>query len=118
MGSMYNALVAEDWSSDYLYNNKNYGWFLHQYDRQIRQFKTLIFSVINDSHGSNNDYRHVIIKGQHLLKEHFVTDLLFKQDEIERFSGSICTPKMHIRKPLLMFTRVSIIHHVTRNHCA
>ena len=38
--------------------------------------------VINDPHGSNNDYRHVIIKGQHLLKKHSVTDLLFKQDEI------------------------------------
>ena len=52
--------------------------------------------VINDANGSNNDNRHVIIKGQHLLKEHFVIDLLFKQDEIERFSGRIlriCTPK-------------------------
>ena len=52
--------------------------------------------VINDANGSNNDNRHVIINGQHLLKEHFVIDLLFKQDEIERFSGRIlriCTPK-------------------------
>ena len=31
--------------------------------------------VLNDAHGSNNDYRHVIIKGQSLLKENFVTDL-------------------------------------------
>ena len=52
--------------------------------------------VINNAHGSNNDYRHVIIKEQHLLKEHFVTDILFKQGNIERFSGRIlrmCTPK-------------------------
>ena len=28
--------------------------------------------VINNAHGSNNDYRHVIIKEQHLLKEHVV----------------------------------------------
>ena len=41
--------------------------------------------VINDAHRSNNDSTHVIIKGQHLLKKHFVTDLLFKQDQIERF---------------------------------
>ena len=49
--------------------------------------------VINYVHGRNNDYRHVIFKGQHLLNEHFVTDLLFKQNEIERFSGRMCTPK-------------------------
>jgi hypothetical protein len=29
--------------------------------------------VINNTHGSNNDNRHVIIKEQLLLKEHFVT---------------------------------------------
>ena len=46
--------------------------------------------VINNAHGSNNDNRHVIIKGQHLLKEHFVTDILFKQCEIERILR-ICT---------------------------
>jgi hypothetical protein len=52
--------------------------------------------VINDAHGSNNDCGHVIIKGKHLLKEPIVTDPLFKQGEIGRFSGRIlriCTPK-------------------------
>ena len=63
-----------------------------------------IGDVKNDAHGSNNDYRHVIIKGQLLLNKHFVTDLLFKQDEIERFSGRIliictpkCTPESHFK---------------------
>ena len=30
--------------------------------------------VINDANRSNNDNRHVITKGQHLLKEHFVIE--------------------------------------------
>ena len=62
--------------------------------------------VINDAHGGNNDYRHVIIKEQHLLKEHLVTDILFKQGDIERFSGRIlriCTPKC---TPLSHFQRL------------
>ena len=45
--------------------------------------------VIKDAHGSKNDYRHVIIKGQHLLKKHFVTDLLLEQDKIERLFGRV-----------------------------
>ena len=52
--------------------------------------------VINNAHRNYNDFRHVIIKEQHLLKEHFVTDILFKQVEIEIFSGRIlriCSPK-------------------------
>ena len=54
--------------------------------------------VINDAHESNNVYRHVIIKGQHLLKEHFVKDKFCKfckQGKIERFSGRI----LRIRTP-------------------
>ena len=73
--------------------------------------------VINDAHESNNDYRHVIIKikGKHLLKEHFVADLLFKQDEIDRFSNRvlrICT-KMHTFKPFSMFLKEPTDYHVT-----
>ena len=71
--------------------------------------------VINNAHGSNNNCRHVIIKEQHLLKEHSVTDVLFKQGEIERFSGRIlrmCTPKMHTTKPFSMFISEPFNHPV------
>ena len=72
--------------------------------------------VINDAHGSNNDYRHVIIKEQHLLKEHFVTDILFKQGEIERFSGRIlriCTPKCTPESNFQCLQVSPLHHHVT-----
>jgi hypothetical protein len=47
-------------------------------------------NIINDAQGSNNDYRWPSIDGT------FLKQLIFKQGEIERFSGRIlriCTPK-------------------------
>ena len=64
----------------------------------------MLSDVINDANGSNNDNRHVIIKELNLLKEHFVTDIIFKPGDIERFSGRIlricipkCTPESHFQ---------------------
>ena len=88
MDSIQNALVTDDRSRDYLYTNQKMADFTSIWSAAmpIQNFNFSQFleycDVINDANGSNNDNRHVIIKGQHLLKEHFVIDLLFKQDEI------------------------------------
>jgi hypothetical protein len=100
MDSIQNALVTGDRSRDYLYTNQKTAFTsILSAAMPIQNFN---FShildycdVINDANGINGDYRHVIIKGQRLLKEHFVIDLLFKQDEMDT--------KMHTRKPFSMF---------------
>ena len=71
------VLGTEDWSHDKLYTNKRMADFTSIWSAAM-PIQNLKFShileycdVINDANGSNNDNRHVIIKGQHLLKEHF-----------------------------------------------
>ena len=56
--------------------NFNFSQFLEYWD------------VINDAYGSNNDYRHVIIKGQHLVNAHFVIDCFHSRDT-QTFGGHV-----------------------------
>ena len=93
--SMQNALVTDDWSHDTLADFTSIWWAALPIQNFNFSHILEYCDVINDANGSNNDYRHVIIKGQHLLEEYFVTDL-FKQDEIEIFRVRILrnsTPK-------------------------
>ena len=72
MESMQNALVTDDWSHDTLYTNEEMADFTSIWSAAmpIQNFNLSQFleycDVINDANGSNNDNRHVIIKGQHL----------------------------------------------------
>ena len=111
MGSIQNALVTEDRSCDNLHSSNKMADFTSIWSAAM-PIQNFNFSPIleycdvrNDAHRSNKGYYwQVIIKGQHLLKEKFVTDLLFKQGEIERFSVRIlrintpkCPPVSHFQ---------------------